>query len=67
MLRTFDPHSRAKAAGILLALFSLVGVLVYEQARSAGSISAAPSQMVQQSGHPRGTAQPDLHPNAQTP
>jgi hypothetical protein len=67
MLRTFEPHTRAKAAGILLALFSLVGVLVYELAHGGGSISAAPSQMGQQSGHPRGTAQPDLHPNAQTP
>jgi hypothetical protein len=67
MLRTFDPHSRAKAAGILLALFSLVGVLVYEQAHGGGSISATPSQMVEEQGYPRGTAQPDLHPNAQTP
>jgi hypothetical protein len=67
MLRTFEPHTRAKAASILLAVFSLVGVLVYELAHGGGSVSAAPSLMVQQSGHSRGTAQPDLHPNAQTP
>jgi hypothetical protein len=70
MYRKFVTNTSAKAlqtACMLLVLFLLVGVLVHDLAHRSASSQATPSPMVQQSGHPRITAPPDLHPNAQTP
>jgi hypothetical protein len=70
MHRKFDTNSRGNAqqsVGLLLVLFSLVGVLVHELAHRGVSTQPAPSSAGQQGEKPGETATPQPHPNAQTP